>query len=1004
MNRREKNHVSHLLNNLLKVRRRAVSQTGGIILLCVLVFSLVFPVHLGALSPVVAGARESGLRGSTVSEPGVDWEWRNPLPQGSALRDVVYNQDLYVAVGDAGAIVTSPDGVEWTNYDSGEGLSSVTWGNNQFVAVGSGVILTSPDGVAWAKRDLGINALLNCVTWSGSQFVAVGNDWDEWGGIIVTSLDGVVWTKLGSTDQYLNSVIWSGSQLVAVGESGAILTSPDGAVWTERNSETHSSLYGSIWSGSQFVVVGNGVILTSPDGVIWNEPDSELYDLTSVAWGNNQFVAVGHYGTIITSPDGVTWLELDSDIWSSLSGVTWGGNQYIAVGEHGAILTSSDGQLWTKRTLGTQYSFGDISWGGNQFVAVGGEEFWDERVGTIHTSPDGVVWTKRDSGTAASLSSVTWSGSQFVVVGGERYWDEGAGTIQVVGTILTSPDGVVWTKQDSGTAASLSSVTWSGSQFVAVGGEGNWDELVGTIHTSPDGVVWTKQDSGISGQLSSVTWGGNQFVAVGGYWDGEGVGTIYTSPDGVVWAKQDSGTAAWLRSVTWSGSQFVTVGDSDWDEEGVGTIYTSPDGAAWTQQVSCSCMNLFSVTWGGSQFVAVGSYIGYGMGSDVGVILTSPDGEVWTARNSKGCPELSGVAWDGSQFIAVGEYGTILGSGTPVSLEQYKITIAIEGQGTTDPAPGVHSYQNGTQVTLTATPADGYDFVSWVENGTEVSTNSTYAFSADRDRTLTAKFTDVADQLQDYFESNYPNSDIVGSFSDVIDQGQTSAPVSYTAPDGKDLVFILGWAGSELKLSVYDPDNNLYEEVQGNVSPLVIEAKGAAAGDWSYTVTGVDVPQEDYPYEVLIGQEASASASYEVTVTANPEAGGTVAGGGFFAHGAEITVSASPEAGYFFIGWTEESQGVSITEEYTLTVSGNHNLVAHFHRYGDVSGDGQVDVGDAILLLRHIVGLIDIEEDYGPYAYTRARVSGVEGGVDVGDAILILRYIVGLITEFPAEG
>ncbi len=68
---------------------------------------------------------------------------------------------------------------------------------------------------------------------------------------------------------------------------------------------------------------------------------------------------------------------------------------------------------------------------------------------------------------------------------------------------------------------------------------------------------------------------------------------------------------------------------------------------------------------------------------------------------------------------------------------------------------------------------------------------------------------------------------------------------------------------------------------------------------------------------------------------------------------------------------------------------------------GDVNGDGNIDIGDAILILRHIVELVDIGELYGPEALVRARVSSPTGEVDVGDAILILRYIVGLITEFP---
>lgn len=53
---------------------------------------------------------------------------------------------------------------------------------------------------------------------------------------------------------------------------------------------------------------------------------------------------------------------------------------------------------------------------------------------------------------------------------------------------------------------------------------------------------------------------------------------------------------------------------------------------------------------------------------------------------------------------------------------------------------GGGSYAAGTSVTLTATPNSGYRFVGWVEGGTTVSTNTSYIFNADKNRSLTAQF------------------------------------------------------------------------------------------------------------------------------------------------------------------------------------------------------------------------------------------------------------------------
>ena len=71
---------------------------------------------------------------------------------------------------------------------------------------------------------------------------------------------------------------------------------------------------------------------------------------------------------------------------------------------------------------------------------------------------------------------------------------------------------------------------------------------------------------------------------------------------------------------------------------------------------------------------------------------------------------------------------------------------------------------------------------------------------------------------------------------------------------------------------------------------------------------------------------------------------------------------------------------------------------------GDVSGDGRINVGDAILLLRHIVGLTTLEPDQVGRANVSASYDAAGSPtLDVGDAILVLRRITGLIGYFPAE-
>ena len=85
------------------------------------------------------------------------WQVVSPLPQNNYLYGVAYGNNQFVAVGDAGTILTSPDGSTWTSQTSGtQGLlQAVTYGDSLFVAVGGHAIFTSPDGTTWTVQTSG---------------------------------------------------------------------------------------------------------------------------------------------------------------------------------------------------------------------------------------------------------------------------------------------------------------------------------------------------------------------------------------------------------------------------------------------------------------------------------------------------------------------------------------------------------------------------------------------------------------------------------------------------------------------------------------------------------------------------------------------------------------------------------------------------------------------------------------------------------------------------------
>jgi len=200
----------------------------------------------------------------------------------------------------------------------------VAWTGSQLVAVGggnyptySGVIVTSPDGVTWTNRSPASKPEFHGVVWAGSQAVVVGLE-----GNVLTSPDGITWTsrKPGTVSE-LQTVVWTGNQLVVAGENGLILTSPDGIGWTSTGLGQQYNLRGIAWTGAQIVAVGPGkMIFTSPDGSNWTSRNLGQYlFMNSVTWAGDQVVAVGNYGTILTSPKDLPTALLPSVTGGDLS-------------------------------------------------------------------------------------------------------------------------------------------------------------------------------------------------------------------------------------------------------------------------------------------------------------------------------------------------------------------------------------------------------------------------------------------------------------------------------------------------------------------------------------------------------------------------------------------------------------------------------------------------------------------------------------------------------------
>ncbi|MEO8102392.1 MAG: Ig-like domain-containing protein, partial [Betaproteobacteria bacterium] len=508
------------------------------------------------------------------------------------------------------------------------------------------------------------------------------------------------WT-LRALNGRMTNVASSGSRFVATLDNGTIFNSPDGVTWHEVLSSNMQILYfGSsvVWSGTQFVIVGSG-ILTSPDGVTWTPQNPGTpQTLNSVVWSGTQFVAVGSAGVILTSPDAVTWTSRPSGTPQGLIAVAWSGTKFAATGGS-TVVTSSDGTIWTVTTTTLPVPVVSLASSGPLFVGVGGNGA--SGAPWVITSPDGVTWTQNNPA-GYTLYSVTWSGTQFVAVG-DAGLNFQTGSFNTNGTILTSPDGFAWTPRNAGALGPLYGINWSGAQYVAVGGHTSTGSV---IVTSPDAVTWTSRLPGINdtsyvfNHLSGISWSGSQFVVVGD------AGMIRTSPDGITWTSRNPGVTDALLSIAWSGSLFA-AGMSN------GGILTSADGSNWTVRTTGNANGLNGIAWSGTKFVAVG---------DAGTVLSSLDGIVWTTRSSGTALNLHGVVWSGTQFIAVGAGDVIIASADGVTWSartsgEAVNLLAITWTGTRFVAVGngrIIASPDGTTWTTVHTPVSGFQGINGV--------------------------------------------------------------------------------------------------------------------------------------------------------------------------------------------------------------------------------------------------------------------------------------------------
>jgi len=205
---------------------------------------------------------------------------------------------------------------------------------------------------------------------------------------------------------------------------------------------------------------------------------------------------------------------------------------------------------------------------------------------------------------------------------------------------------------------------------------------------------------------------------------------------------------------------------------------------------------------------------------------------------------------------------------------EYDLTVSANPTdgGSVDPSNG--SYTEGTEVTVEATPNDGWEFTGW--QGDMQTDENPLTFTIDSNTQLTATF---AKKEYEVTVSADPS------------QGGSVSPSSQTVKYG---------------------------------TQVTVEA--TPSENWEFSGWSGDMQSDSNPFTFTVNSNTNLTANftqkpkYDLSVSANPSEGGSVdpSSGSYF-EGTKVTVEAIPSSGWRFTGWSGDINFQNSTVEIEMT-------------------------------------------------------------------------------------
>ena len=466
-------------------------------------------------------------------------------------------------------------------------------------------------------------------------------------------------------------------------------------------------------------ILGSATVSNNKATITLTAPGANSGDLTLCVFGYNK---VTYLGTItVGGGSSTTYYTISATASPTAGGTVSGAGSYADGATCTLTATPATGYEFTKWTKnGTQ-----VSTNASYSFTVSGDATYV------------ATFTKKSFAITASASPTAGG-----TVSGAGTYEYGS-TVTLTATANSGYTFSQWTKNGTqvSTNASYSFTATAAAAYVA---------------------VFTEQGSSGGGTTSDVTIGSgtstNAYLPTYTYYNYSLTEQIYTAAE--------IGQAGTITAVSFkvSNSMSTTRSLDVYMKHTTATAFTSKTG--W--ETLSSTYKVFSgnVTFSASGWTTITLDTPFEYNGSNNLLIGVDDNTGSYVSSSSNSPKFYVYSTSANRALRIYSDGTNYNPASPSSYSGTYVTsnnqvmLSMNGTGGDTPTvntytitatanptaggtvTGAGTYDEGTTVTLTATANSGYAFTKWTKNGTQVSTNASYSFTATADAAYVAVFTE----------------------------------------------------------------------------------------------------------------------------------------------------------------------------------------------------------------------------------------------------------------------